>query len=349
MAKSEMPSCGRARGYGNRLGAAIGPRRHQLQSQPWALVSVDSIAWARSPALAATPVARRWDYRPRRQPRCRTTSRCDRRAGGEYFGHRDRRRSTFHEWPPICLPPEGSPPNTSWNADLSTLPTMDWSTERLWTVTITVSPTPFPVVCKECPFYGTTFESGAGARTAWHTRQEGLLRWLKTLAKPVAIVAWTTELGREVIHACRRAGILVPEQVAVLAADNDDLLCEACTPSLSGIALTSERIGYEAATLLERLMQGRRPPKKPDSHCADRHCRPTIDRHAGRRRRRFGSSFGLYPRSCRRSNPSERRASSGAGVTSPVGATFSGSSRAKSRPRDPASSFGACQAASRGY
>lgn len=118
-------------------------------------------------------------------------------------------------------------------------------------------------VCKECPFYGTTFESGAGARTAWHTRQEGLLRWLKTLPKPVAIVAWTTELGREVIHACRRAGILVPEQVAVLAADNDDLLCEACTPSLSGIALTSERIGYEAATLLERLMQGRRPPKSP--------------------------------------------------------------------------------------
>ena len=118
-------------------------------------------------------------------------------------------------------------------------------------------------VCNDCPFYGTTFDSGAGARTAWSTRQRGLSRWLKTLAKPVAIVAWTTELGRELIHACRREGLLVPEQVAVLAADNDELLCEACSPSLSGIALTSERIGFEAAKLLDRLMHGGRPPKGP--------------------------------------------------------------------------------------
>lgn len=118
-------------------------------------------------------------------------------------------------------------------------------------------------VCQDSPFYGTTFDSGAGARTAWITRQRGLSRWLKTLAKPVAIVAWTTELGRELIHVCRREGLLVPEQVAVLAADNDELLCDACIPSLSGIELTSERIGFEAARLLDRLMQGERPPRAP--------------------------------------------------------------------------------------
>jgi len=118
-------------------------------------------------------------------------------------------------------------------------------------------------VCKECPFYGTTFEAGAGARTAWHTRQQGLFRWLKKLPKPVAIVTWITEQGREVINACRRAGLLVPEQVAVLAADNDELLCEACVPSLSGIALTSERVGHEAAAMLDRLMHGARPRKRP--------------------------------------------------------------------------------------
>lgn len=117
-------------------------------------------------------------------------------------------------------------------------------------------------VCAQCPFYGTAADSGAGARTAWHTRQQGLFRWLKTLSKPVAIVTWTTEQGREVIHACRQAGLLVPEQVAVLAADNDELLCEACIPSLSGIALTSERIGYEAAALLDRMMHGARPRKR---------------------------------------------------------------------------------------
>lgn len=118
-------------------------------------------------------------------------------------------------------------------------------------------------VCNDCPFFGTTFDAGAGARTAWSTRQRGLARWLKTLSKPVAILTWTTELGRELIQACRREGLLVPEQVAVLAADNDDLLCEACSPSLSGMALTSERIGFEAAKLLDWLMHGEPPPAGP--------------------------------------------------------------------------------------
>ena len=118
-------------------------------------------------------------------------------------------------------------------------------------------------VCDNCPFYGTTIESGSRARTAWATRQRALSRWLKTLVKPVAIVTWTTELGREVIHACRRDGLLVPEQVAVLAADNDELLCEACSPSLSGIALTSERVGFEAARVLDRMMAGGPPPAEP--------------------------------------------------------------------------------------
>ena len=118
-------------------------------------------------------------------------------------------------------------------------------------------------VCHDCPFFGTTYDSGAGARTAWSTRQRGLARWLKILSKPVAIVTWTTELGRELVQACRREGFLVPEQVAVLAADNDELLCEACSPSLSGIALTSERIGFEAARLLDRLMHGEPPPPGP--------------------------------------------------------------------------------------
>jgi LacI family transcriptional regulator len=118
-------------------------------------------------------------------------------------------------------------------------------------------------VCKQCPFYGAKTEVGVGARTAWRIRQNRLIHWLKTLVRPVAIATWTPEEGREVIHACRRIGSLVPEEVAVLAAESDEVLCEACTPSLSGTALASERIGYEAATLLDRMMHGRRPPQHP--------------------------------------------------------------------------------------
>ena len=103
----------------------------------------------------------------------------------------------------------------------------------------------------------------AGPNATWRKRQKDLQQWLKSLPKPVAILTWTSERGREVLNACHELGFLVPEQVAVLGGDEDVLLCETCNPPLSGVALTSERIGYEAAALLDRLLKGARPPVAP--------------------------------------------------------------------------------------
>jgi LacI family transcriptional regulator len=66
-----------------------------------------------------------------------------------------------------------------------------------------------------------------------------------------------------VLYACRAEKLLVPEQVAVMGGDEDTLLCETCNPPLSGVALTSERIGYEAAALLDRLLHGGPRPTEP--------------------------------------------------------------------------------------
>lgn len=104
---------------------------------------------------------------------------------------------------------------------------------------------------------------GKGTKATWQRQQEELRRWLKELPTPVAVVTWTSDRGREVLYACRAEGLLVPEQVAVMGGDEDSLLCETCNPPLSGVALTSERIGYEAAALLDRMMEGKRPPKEP--------------------------------------------------------------------------------------
>lgn len=101
------------------------------------------------------------------------------------------------------------------------------------------------------------------AKNAWRQRHKALEHWLSELPKPVAVLTWTSERGREVLYACRALGLLVPEQVAVLGGDEDTLLCETCNPPLSGVALTSERIGYEAAALLHRIWQGERPPAEP--------------------------------------------------------------------------------------
>ena len=64
----------------------------------------------------------------------------------------------------------------------------------------------------------------------------------------------------QLIRVCRNCGIAVPEQIAVLGVDNDPVICGVCHPPLSSIELGSDRIGYEAAALLDRMMAGRRPP-----------------------------------------------------------------------------------------
>jgi len=104
---------------------------------------------------------------------------------------------------------------------------------------------------------------GKGPTATWQRRQTDLRRWLTGLPKPVAVVTWTRDRGREVLYACRALGLSVPEQVAVMGGDEDSLLCETCNPPLSGVALTSERIGYEAAALLNRLWHGGHPPAAP--------------------------------------------------------------------------------------
>ena len=113
----------------------------------------------------------------------------------------------------------------------------------------------------ECSVFNPSV--GAGISIDWKAHHQDLVCWLKALPKPVGILAWPVKRGRLVIHACHEAGITVPEQAAVLVGDEDELLCDVCAPPLSGVSLNSQRLGCEAAALLDRLMRGRRPPKNP--------------------------------------------------------------------------------------
>jgi LacI family transcriptional regulator len=97
----------------------------------------------------------------------------------------------------------------------------------------------------------------------WERQQASLVQWLRELPKPTAIMACTDQLGFWLLDACGRANISVPEQVAVIGVENDETLCAMSSPPLSSVSLGGERVGYEAAALLDRLMKGRKPPKKP--------------------------------------------------------------------------------------
>jgi LacI family transcriptional regulator len=97
----------------------------------------------------------------------------------------------------------------------------------------------------------------------WRVLHEDLGCWLESLPKPVAIFTWATQRGREIIEACQSLEIDVPHDVAVLGGDDDELLCNTTWPPMSGMIVASEQIGHEAAGVLDRLLQGKKPPTKP--------------------------------------------------------------------------------------
>ncbi|QDU77484.1 Xylose operon regulatory protein [Bremerella volcania] len=99
--------------------------------------------------------------------------------------------------------------------------------------------------------------------TEWEQAQRELADWIHGLPKPVGVMACTDQLGFWLLDACRRCGAIVPEEVAVVGVENDASLCTMASTPLSSVELNGTAIGYRAAELLEYLMKGGKPPKKP--------------------------------------------------------------------------------------
>jgi len=87
-----------------------------------------------------------------------------------------------------------------------------------------------------------------------------IVRWIRSLPKPVGIWGVTDLNAFNVLKACQFAGISVPSEVAVLGTDNDTLLCKALVPQLSSIDVNAHEIGYQSAILLEKRMNGQGIP-----------------------------------------------------------------------------------------
>jgi LacI family transcriptional regulator len=95
---------------------------------------------------------------------------------------------------------------------------------------------------------------------SWEVEVEGVARWMQSLPKPLGLMACNDFRGIQALDACRRAGIAVPEEVAVIGVDNEELACKLAYPPLSSVVPDARGIGYEAAALLDRLMKGEPEP-----------------------------------------------------------------------------------------
>ena len=87
-----------------------------------------------------------------------------------------------------------------------------------------------------------------------------IVHWIRSLPKPIGIWSVTDLNAFNVLNACLHAGVSVPDEVAVLGTDNDSLLCKAVVPQLSSININAREVGYQAALLLEKRMNGADAP-----------------------------------------------------------------------------------------
>ena len=106
------------------------------------------------------------------------------------------------------------------------------------------------------------FELYAPRKSRKRLGESHLTGWLESLPKPCGVFCACDVYGSQVTNACRRHGIAVPTQIAVLGVDNDPVICSVSFPPLSSVDLNSKRVGYEAAALLDRMMAGKKPPKR---------------------------------------------------------------------------------------
>ena len=126
---------------------------------------------------------------------------------------------------------------------------------------------------RESGFGSTVAEAGLDYhRLDWyaaarrHPRLEliaWLARQLSELPKPLGVVAQSDHRAVKIINACESAGLAVPEQVAVVGVDNDEYTCEFAPIPITSIDSNREEYAFRGAQLLDRLMQGQRPPPAP--------------------------------------------------------------------------------------
>jgi len=113
----------------------------------------------------------------------------------------------------------------------------------------------------ECRVYRPGYR--VGRRISRDEQHNRVARWLNHLPRPVAVLAVDARRARQLAEICSLEDISIPDEVAILAGDHDELLCTLSSPPLSSITVASQRIGHEAAAMLHQVIGGAAPPSEP--------------------------------------------------------------------------------------
>ncbi len=104
----------------------------------------------------------------------------------------------------------------------------------------------------------TAYRPPRTIRQHWKKELPFMMEWLEKLPKPVGLFTCVDERSQQVAEACKKSGLRIPDEVAILGVDNDEMICMLSSTPLSSVAITAEKGGYEAAAVLNRLMKGKK-------------------------------------------------------------------------------------------
>jgi LacI family transcriptional regulator len=100
-------------------------------------------------------------------------------------------------------------------------------------------------------------------RMGWMSRRRRVVQMIRSMRHPVGIFCYNDCVAADIVDACSEVGIRIPEQVAVLGVDDDPVVCDCVQVPLSSVRHDLEGMAYEAAALLDLLMNGKMLPKHP--------------------------------------------------------------------------------------
>ncbi len=123
----------------------------------------------------------------------------------------------------------------------------------------------FPCLMAKIPLHA------ARTHAVWLKTQQRMDGWMGGWQLPIGVSVNDEASGRTIVQMCARRGWRVPQDVAIVAGSNEEVLCENPRPSLSSTECGFERIGYEAARLLDRLLDEREKGRKKKTGTSPRH------------------------------------------------------------------------------
>lgn len=102
------------------------------------------------------------------------------------------------------------------------------------------------------------FESENLSGEQWNSSHIQLDQWLLSLPKPVGLFACDDSFALQVSEICKINNIQIPQEIALLGVDNDELMCDLSDPPISSIVLDVEKGGYEAGRLIDQFISKKR-------------------------------------------------------------------------------------------